>query len=70
MPNLEIFYESSDRMAADIYTKAFANAVKWQAAIDLINLFPKLKRTKCKFQYITEDTLLKQCAQARDTPTI
>ena len=36
--NIGLMYEVSSRMCADIYTKAFTEATKWQAVCDLINI--------------------------------
>ena len=36
-----LFYESTDNMSADIYTKAFTNREKWTHALKLINVFDK-----------------------------
>ena len=36
--SVRIFYEKSAHMCADIYTKAFTDALGWTAACDLINL--------------------------------
>ena len=36
--NIGLMYEVSSRMCADIYTKAFTDATRWQAACDLINV--------------------------------
>ena len=33
-----LHYEASPKMAADIYTKAFANSVKWAAVLALIGV--------------------------------
>ena len=38
---IKVFYERSNRMAADIYTKAFSNKQKWEHAMSLINVLPK-----------------------------
>ena len=39
-PDVDLFYEKSAAMAADIYTKAFTSPVKWASAIELIGLYP------------------------------
>ena len=36
--NIGLMYEVSSRMCADICTKAFTDATKWQAVCDLINI--------------------------------
>ena len=36
--DIDLVYELSAKMCADIYTKAFTDAIKWQAACDLINI--------------------------------
>ena len=36
--NIGLMYEVSSRMCADIYTKAFTDATKWQAVCGLINI--------------------------------
>ena len=36
--DLDIVYEKSDNMCADIYTKAFTDKVKWQQVCRLINI--------------------------------
>ena len=36
--NLDLVYEASDSMCADIYTKAFTDKVKWGAVCGLINV--------------------------------
>ena len=38
-PRVELFYEKSAEMAADIYTKAFTSPVKWASAIGLIGIY-------------------------------
>ena len=41
--NVVLMYEKSDRMAADIYTKAFTDAAMWDKVCGLINVIdPKL----------------------------
>ena len=35
---VELIYCKSDAMAADIFTKAFTNLIKWQQALDLIGI--------------------------------
>ena len=37
--NVDIFYQDTNFMSADIYTKAFDTAVKWQHACLRINIF-------------------------------
>ena len=45
--DFELVYEVSCRMAADIYTKAFGDALKWAAVCGLINIFdPKILKEK------------------------
>ncbi|MCP4377402.1 MAG: Ty1/Copia family ribonuclease HI [bacterium] len=36
--DVELCYETSSKMAADIYTKAFTDALKWKVVSELINL--------------------------------
>ena len=36
-----MFYESTQNMSADIYTKSFGSSSSWQHALKLINIFPK-----------------------------
>ena len=36
--HMDLVYESSDSMCADIYTKAFTDKVKWSAVCCLINV--------------------------------
>ena len=36
--NISLMYEVSSKMCADIFTKAFTEATKWQAVCDLINI--------------------------------
>ena len=36
--DIELVYEESSRMCADIYTKAFTDVAKWQTACWLINI--------------------------------
>ena len=38
--DLDIVYEKSDNMCADIYTKAFTDKSKWQQVCHLINIIP------------------------------
>ena len=38
MPDFTLCKEASSRMAADIYTKAFENPLRWQIVCELINL--------------------------------
>ena len=41
--NVKLAYDKSDKMAADIHTKAFTDAAKWEHAQQLINIFdPKV----------------------------
>ena len=35
---VELTYCKTDAVAADIFTKAFTNFIKWQAALDLIGI--------------------------------
>ena len=47
------FYETTDRMCADIYTKAFPDKAKWNSVCQLINVvepssFPHLVKSKEK----------------------
>ena len=35
---VELKYCKTDEMAADIFTKAFTNPIKWNAALDLIGI--------------------------------
>ena len=52
--DLDLRYEVSSRMAADIYTKAFSDSDKWQAACWLINIVdPKIIQSAVK--YVTYD---------------
>ena len=37
-PSVRLIYEKSDRMCADIYTKAFTQAEKWDEVCELINV--------------------------------
>ena len=39
--NLELIYEESAKMAADIFTKAFTDKVKWQEVCNLVNIVDK-----------------------------
>ena len=39
--NAVLAYEVSAKMAADIYTKAFTDAAKWEAACSLVVIDPK-----------------------------
>ena len=48
---LDLVYETTDRMCADIYTKAFTDKAKWTAVCQLINVvdpssFPHLVKSK------------------------
>ena len=36
--DLDLIYETSETMCADIYTKAFSDRLKWQAVCSLINV--------------------------------
>ena len=38
LKEVELTYCKTDAMAADIFTKAFTNPIKWQAALDLIGI--------------------------------
>jgi hypothetical protein len=38
--NINLFYEESHKMAADIYTKHFTDEIKWREAARLINVVP------------------------------
>ena len=42
-------YEVSSRMAADIYTKAFTDPIKWQVVLELINVFDPTKLSDLKY---------------------
>ena len=45
-----LMYEASSKMCADIYTKAFTEITKWQAACDLINIVDPVRLN----QFMTE----------------
>ena len=38
LKEVELIYCKTDDMAADIFTKAFTNPIKWNAALDLIGI--------------------------------
>ena len=38
LDEVEVKYCKTDEMAADIFTKAFTNPIKWNAALDLIGI--------------------------------
>ena len=38
LKEVELVYCKTDVMAADIFTKAFTNPIKWNAALDLIGI--------------------------------
>ena len=38
LKEVELIYCKTDAMAADIFTKAFMNPIKWNAALDLIGI--------------------------------
>ncbi len=48
LPNIEVRYTPSHLMAADVYTKGFTNAPKWDAAISLIGIYTVNDRTQLK----------------------
>ena len=50
--NIGLMYKVSSKMCADIYTKAFTEATKWQAVCDLINVVgPRTKTIPYGFWY-------------------
>ncbi len=51
LPDVEIRYTPSHLMAADVYTKGFTNAPKWDAAISLIGVYTLSDRTQLKIKY-------------------
>ena len=56
--DLDLQYEVSSRMAADIYTKAFSDGDKWQAACWLINIVdPKIIQSAIKYVTYEEPDL-------------
>jgi hypothetical protein len=53
-----IFYEKTDLMAADIYTKSFTDKAKWQAVCWLINVVdPKMLSTMIRYNADTKKKL-------------
>ena len=55
--NMCIFYEDSNSMAADIYTKGFTSPTKWLSALRLINIFTIKEQQKCCFNYMPREVI-------------
>ena len=51
--SINIFYEQSALMAADIFTKGYTNVPKWSAVMALINVYDLAYRTRIRLKYIT-----------------
>ena len=49
---MNIFYEKSTRMAADIYTKGFTSPQTWTAAVELIGIQTEDQRKHAKLKYV------------------
>ena len=52
--SITLMYEVSSRMCADIYTKAFTDATKWQAVCDLINIVDPKRLQQFVLDYSSE----------------
>ena len=54
-PDLQLVYELSAKMAADIYTKGFTDGQKWECVRGLINVFdPKILKDKGLLQALID----------------
>ena len=53
--DFDLVYELTTRMCADIYTKAFVDSGKWEAACELINIIDPSKLRKIVQQRLIED---------------
>ena len=68
--NLDLVYEASDSMCADIYTKAFTDKVKWVAVCHLINVVePKAfsQLVQSKASVVGVDGELSSCSSPKET---
>ena len=55
--DLQLVYELSAKMAADIYTKGFIDPQKWELVCGLINIFdPKMLKDKVVFQVFIDNS--------------
>ena len=53
--NIGLMYEVSAKMCADIYTKAFTEATKWQAVCDRINIVDPKRLRQFVTDFSTDD---------------
>ena len=67
--NIDLVYEVSSKMCADICTKAFTDASKWLAACDLINIVDPSRLRQFITGYITPPTPVAMPSPFVDEPT-
>ena len=72
--NTCLMYEASSKMCADIYTKAFTEVTKWQAACDLINIVDpvRLKQLLIEFSNnaVADDNVNSQAGKTSGQPAL
>ena len=66
--DIDLIYEVSSRMCADIYTKAFPDTAKWLAACDLINTVDPSRIKQIVADYVTPPTAVALSSPFVDDP--
>ena len=66
--DIDLVYEVSSKMCADIYTKAFTDASKWLAACDLINIVDPSRPHQFITGYIAPPTPVAMSSPFVDEP--
>ena len=66
-PDLQLVYELSAKMAADIYTKGFLDPQKWELVCGLINIIdPKILKIKVAFQGLIDNSTAQRGGESVD----
>ena len=66
--DVDLVYEVSSKMCADIYTKAFTDASKWIAACDLINIVDPSRLRQFITGYVAPPTPVAMSSPFVDEP--